>query len=221
MKQTNNKALSKAISAKARLKRFCLVIACLAPVIFDAIIVSQHLGLYMSGNEHTALSTAVITLIVTLVTMNATDFVLKRYAVQRGTIKYNFFMNMACYYGLMLSVPFWCLAHSPLTLDVCVAIVTIVFGLFVFSLLTIAVIGLTKLVYFGIKWIAWNGYTDTYIAITKRGNIKRLNRILSSTTFEKPIAPNISDVDLNNQLKLFETKIGQYRAKHFIKTLFW
>lgn len=69
-------------------------------------------------------------------------------------------------------------------------------------------------IYQAIKWIAWNGYSENFIAITKSGNIKKFNKV-----------QNIPEkLDTNANLTLVRTTLAKYKSELVEagkKKLFW
>ena len=86
-------------------------------------------------------------------------------------------------------------------------IITIVVVIFIVTLIIKGIMSL-------IKWIAWNGYSNTFIAISLKGNIKRFNSI---TEIQEKLPQNATLEEVVSKLEQYATIIKTERGNHF----FW
>lgn len=131
---------------------------------------------------------------------------LKAHIVITSALTSTILIAIGIYNGIKLNNDFGHILKAILTVFMKMIPILLKLGI---SALVVFIIGVAT--YQAIKWVSWNGYSGTFIAITRNGNIKRFNSI-ESIPEKLPESASIEDMVLIFQK--YHTTIQKHRENH-------
>lgn len=80
-----------------------------------------------------------------------------------------------------------------------------------YGLIKFLIIDLEIQITHGLKWFSWNGYSDKFIAITRKNNIKRFNKLPS---ISETLSPDATPQEILNTFEKYPNQIKSAKSKH-------
>ena len=109
--------------------------------------------------------------------------------------------------------------NPQIGLTITVIVYSLLFGIpiafftvkFCYIVIKFFVIEFASTITHGLKWFSWNGYSDKFIAITRKGNIKRFNNLSSIV---ETLSQNASSQEILSTFERYPQQIKAAKKKH-------
>lgn len=197
-----------AISKKNRIKRTVPIV--IFAIHLAATIIIPALVMYSSATPKLFYAESIFILVILSQITVVPYLTIDTYST-KTIIKTEMYFSIVALIGGSIAIM---AALNKLALKATIAIIQLIPKILTFVLamliLTLIIKGIMALV----KWVAWNGYSNTFIAISLKGNIKRFNSI---DKIQEKLPKNATLEELITKLKQYEPIIKTESEKHF----FW